>query len=391
MKTKFFKATFLVAAFAMTFASCSSDDSGKDPIIPGPDVIEGTVLTGDITSDLLMPKGNYTLRGAVRVKDGATLTIEAGSKITVTVADQAAGTNVLLVEQGAKLMAEGTQTEPIIFTSENQSAGASDGDWGGIVLHGRATINGTSTNPLSEAGQLPYSGNNDMDSSGSLKYVRVEYAGVASTDGNFEYNAFSFFACGSGTILENLEAYKGADDGFEFYGGTANASNLLAIGMEDDSIDWDQGYRGTLTNIAVYQLDNVGDFAFELSSRATEWNLLPRSTPTISNVTVRGHNKANKHAFELKDGTAGIFTNLKVYNFTIGAAVSHQLNQVQDGTLKFNNITLTVSGEKAVNKVAESTVTNQELATLLFSETANATGANLSVFSGWSNIAQVTF
>lgn len=387
MKTTFFKAT-LLATFALAMVSCSDDDSSTP--IDGPDVIVGTVLTGDISTDLLMPKGNYTLKGAVKVKDGATLTIEAGSVITVTLADQQAGTNVLLVEQGGKLMAEGTASQPIVFTSQNQSAGGSDGDWGGIVLHGRATINGTATNPLSEAGQLPYSGTNDADSSGSLKYVRVEYAGVASTDGNFEYNAFSFFACGSGTVLQNLEAYKGADDGFEFYGGTVSATNLLAIGMEDDSVDWDQGYRGSLTNVAIFQLDGIGDFAFEVSSRANEWNLLPRSNPNVSNVTVRGHNKADKHAFELKDGTAGIFTNVKAYNFMIGAAVSHQLNQVIDGTLHFNNVTLTV-GAKAKNKVVGSTVTDLQLAGLLFSETTGATGANMSVFAGWSNISQVTF
>ncbi|KAF2520097.1 hypothetical protein E0W68_02425 [Flavobacterium salilacus subsp. salilacus] len=376
----------MLAISALAVTSCSSDDDSNNNNNNG-NVIEGTVITGTITEDLFVPKGDYTLRGTVLVEDGATLTIEKGSTITVTSADESTGINVLMVKQGGKLVAEGTAQEPIIFTSEGQGAGEG-GDWGGIVLHGRATINGTDTNPLSEAGQLPYSGTNDADSSGSLKYVRVEYAGVPSSDGQFEYNAFSFFACGSGTIVQNCEAYKGADDGFEFYGGTVSATNLIAIDMEDDSIDWDQGYRGTLTNIAVYQSNNIGDFAFELSSRKTEWNLEPRSNPTVKNVTIRGNMKAGKSAFDLKEGTAGDFDNVKVYNVEYVAFVNNQVTQVEDGSLKMTNANLVASIGLVKNNVPDNTT---DLTDMLFVQNSNAVGANLSAFDTWSHNSELTW
>ncbi|AXG73454.1 hypothetical protein DVK85_04085 [Flavobacterium arcticum] len=376
----------MLAISALAVTSCSSDDDSNSNNNNG-DVIEGNVITGSITEDLFVPKGDYTLKGTVLVEDGATLTIEKGSTITVTLADQATGINVLMVKQGGKLIADGTADEPIVFTSENQSAGASDGDWGGIVLHGRAPINGTDSNPLSEAGQLPYSGDRDTneETSGILRYVRVEYAGVASSDGQFEYNAFSFFACGSGTIVQNCEAYKGADDGFEFYGGLVSATNLIAIGMEDDSIDWDQGYKGTLTNIAVYQEDNLGDFAFELSSRKTEWNVEPRSNPIVRNVTIRGSLKAGKSAFDLKEGTAGDFGNIKVYNVEHVAFVNNQLNQVNDGSLH-----MTGDFDPTIALVVNN-VDDTDLDSLLFTQDATATGANMSAFGSWSHNSELTW
>src|SRR5690606_8828603 len=252
MKKVIFKFMFI---FTLTagFISCSDDDLDPVDIIDNDAVLQGNALQGDITKALLVQTGNYNLKGAVSAKNGATLTIEKGTTFTVSSADQAAGINLLFVEQGGKLIAEGTATEPIVFTSQNKNAEGGDGDWGGIGIHGKARMNAPGGTSLSEAGQLPYGGDNDQDNSGILKYVRVEYAGQASSDGQFEFNAFSFFAVGSGTVLENLEAFEGADDGFEFYGGTVNAKNLAAIGMEDDSIDWDEGYRGTLENIVIYQ------------------------------------------------------------------------------------------------------------------------------------------
>ncbi|MCX2837143.1 hypothetical protein OQ279_03180 [Salinimicrobium sp. MT39] len=384
MKNQFLKTAFTIA-LSLSLFSCSSDDD-----VPNPDpgtggdsgILEGTVLEGDITEDLLVKEGNYNLKGAVSVKDGATLTIEPGTTFTISAADQAAGVNLLFVEQGGKLIAEGTAAKPIVFTSENKNSEGGDGDWGGIGIHGRAKMNAPGGTSISEAGQLPYGGTNDQDSSGSLKYVRVEYAGQASSDGQFEFNAFSFFAVGSGTTLENLEAFEGADDGFEFYGGTVNARNLVAIGMEDDSIDWDEGYRGTLNNVAIVQYDGVGDFAFELANRKGENNAEPRSMGTVKNVSIWGHNRSGKAAYDLKQGTAGTFENIVGSNYETIIFLNDQLQEVENDQLQFTNAHFEYSKDLVVNNVNDT-----EVAGNLLELDENATGADLSVFESWSNLA----
>ncbi|MEX0996788.1 MAG: multidrug transporter [Flavobacteriaceae bacterium] len=344
----------------------------------------GTVITGDITEDLLVPTGNYTLKGSVFVKDGATLTIEKGSTITVTAADQAAGVNLIIVERGGKIIADGTAAEPIVFTSENQNAEGGDGDWGGIGIHGKARINAPGGESLSEAGQVPYGGNDDADSSGILRFVRIEYAGAASSDGSFEFNAFSFFGVGSGTILQNCEAFEGADDGFEFFGGTVNGTNLSMVGMEDDSIDWDEGYRGTLNNIVIYQYDNIGDFAFELANRSGENNATPRSRANVNDVTVRGSNRSGKAAFDLKQGTGGIFNNIVVTNVESVIFLNNQLQEVQNGDLEFTNANFTYSTNLVVNNVD-----GTDVSALFISENPSATGANTNAFTGWSRFDEL--
>ena len=198
-----------------------------------------------------------------------------------------------------KIVAVGTSSSPIVFTAQSQQIGA----WGGIIINGKARINVAGGTEVAEAGGLVYGGNDDADNSGTLKYVRVEYAGAAITGGTAEYNAFSFFGVGSGTVLENLQAYKGADDAFEFFGGAVNATNLAAFGCEDDNIDWDRGYRGTLSNIWIIQPAN-GDFGFECSNLPVEFNSSPRANPTVTNVTITGSGNANKAAFNFKEGTA---------------------------------------------------------------------------------------
>lgn len=387
MKKTFFKSLLMLSLLA-GFTSCSGDYD-LDPVVVTDDdggasdsgVLQGTVLEGDITEDLLVETGNYNLRGAVIVKDGATLTIQPGTTFTVTAVDQAAGVNLIFVEQGGRIVADGTASQPIVFTSENKNAEGGDGDWGGIGIHGSASMNAPGGTSISEAGQLPYGGTNETDDSGVLRYVRVEYAGQASSDGQFEFNAFSFFAVGSGTVVENLEAFEGADDGFEFYGGTVNASNLSAVGMEDDSIDWDEGYRGTLTNMVIYQYDNIGDFAFELASRSGENNASPRSMVNVNDVTIKGHNRTNKAAFDLKQGTGGIFDNIVVYNYETIIFLNDQLQEVQNGELVFTNVDFDYSQNLIVNNVDGTDVS----ATLISSTNPDATGADISAFEGWTN------
>lgn len=366
MKTNFLK---LIALVALTFTiGCSSDET-TGTNVPN---LEGSVLQGNITTDLNVPAGNYNLKGVVVVKAGATLTIEAGTTFTVSTADQAAGTNYLQVEQGAKLIANGTSSSPIVFTAQSQQIGA----WGGIIINGKARINVAGGTEIAEAGGLIYGGNDDADNSGSLKYVRVEYAGAAITGGTAEYNAFSFFGVGSGTVLENLQAYKGADDAFEFFGGAVNAINLAAFGCEDDNIDWDRGYRGNLSNIWIIQPAN-GDFGFECSNLPVEFNSSPRANPTVTNVTITGSGNTTKAAFNFKEGTAGNISNVKATNVGYGVDLRNQLGQFQDGSLKINNANITFITALTRNGISGDT-TNIDA---IIGVNANAVGANTAPFT----------
>jgi len=359
----------LLTVIALTFALGCSSEENTGPQTPN---LEGTVLSGNITSDLNIPTGDYSLKGVVVVKAGATLTIEEGSTFTVSIADQGQGANYLQIEQGAKIIANGTAAEPIVFTAESSQIGA----WGGIIMNGKARINVAGGTEVAEAGGLVYGGTDDTDNSGSLKYVRVEFAGAAITGGTAEYNAFSFFGIGSGTVLENLQAYKGADDAFEFFGGAVNATNLAAFGCEDDNIDWDRGYRGNLSNIWIIQPSN-GDFGFECSNLPVEFNSTPRANPTVSDVTITGSNNISKAAFNFKEGTAGSISNVKVTGVGFGADLRNQLDQFQDGSLKITNASVTFITALTKNGISGNT-TNLDA---LFTLNAGATGANTAPFT----------
>jgi len=369
MKTNLLK---LVALLALTFTiGCSSDDSNGTSV-PN---LEGTILQGNITTNLNVPAGNYTLKGVVSVKSGATLTIAPGSTFTVSTADQALGANYLQIEQGGKLIANGTSTSPIVFTAQSNQIGA----WGGIIMNGKARINVNGGTEIAEAGGLIYGGTDNADSSGSLKYVRVEYAGAAITGGTAEYNAFSFFGLGTGTVLENLQAYKGADDAFEFFGGVVNATNLAAFGCEDDNIDWDRGYSGVINNVWIIQPSN-GDFGFECSNLPVEFNTTPRANPTINNVTITGSGNVNKAAFNFKEGTAGIITNVVATNVGFGVDLRNQLGQFQDGTLKVNNANITFITALTKNGISGSTTNIDSIVSV----NTSAVGANQAPFTSGS-------
>lgn len=366
MKTNFLK---LVALLALTLTiGCSSDET-TGTTVPN---LEGSVLQGNIAEDLNVPAGNYNLKGVVVVKSGATLTIQPGTTFTVSTADQALGANYLQVEQGGKLIANGTSSSPIVFTAQSTVVGG----WGGIIMNGKAGINVAGGTEVAEAGGLIYGGTDDTDNSGSLKYVRVEYAGAAITGGTAEYNAFSFFGLGTGTVLENLQAYKGADDAFEFFGGSVNATNLAAFGCEDDNIDWDRGYRGTLNNIWIIQPSN-GDFGFECSNLPVEFNSTPRSNPTVSNVTITGSGNVNKSAFNFKEGTAGIITNVKATNVGYGVDLRNQLGQFQDGSLKINNASIIFITALTKNGISG----NSTVIDAIISINSSAVGANTAPFT----------
>ncbi|MBO0330593.1 multidrug transporter [[Muricauda] lutisoli] len=365
MKNKFL---FLGIAAAL-FIACEADDT-SDIVINDSSVTNNTTnnttgggeetttvnLSGVYTSDLALdPDVEYIVTGPVLIAEGATLTVPAG----MTVKAEPVGVNAYIaIQQGARIVANGTSADPIVFTSN--AASPSSGNWGGIVLCGRAPINSTADGSVdtatTEVGGLSYGGNTPADDSGSLQYVRIEYAGGA-IDGNAELNGLSVYAVGTGTTIDYVEVYEGSDDGFEFFGGTVEASHLVVVNSEDDSIDWTEGFRGALTDVYV-QHGTSHDKAFECDGYNTDFSNEGGyySAPTVTNVTIVGVNDGTSEAIRLRAGTQGTFTNIVFNDFDeafdldgdagdnpTGQGVLDDLLNAVDAT--FNNVTTNMKND----------------------------------------------
>jgi len=238
----------ILATVAILLSSCSLDnDDENQGIIPGTEVTSQN-LAGNLTTDLRLTSGiAHNLIGALLVKDGATLTIDAGTRINAL----AGGTDVyILVEKGGKIIADGTADNPIVFTSN--ATNPQPGDWGGIILNGKAPLSrqaGSESNSAAEVNAaILYGGAISEDNSGILNYVKIEYTG-ARIDDEAEHNGLTLNAVGAGTVISNIAILNGDDDGIEFFGGTVNATNILVVNAKDDMFDFTQGYVGTCTNL----------------------------------------------------------------------------------------------------------------------------------------------
>jgi hypothetical protein len=241
----------------------------------------------------------------------------------------------LIVERGGKLIAVGTSDSPIIITTDAPPDSQVTGSIGGIVMHGRATTNAANAcvgdSAASEGGSAGfYGGNDDADDSGILRYVRVEYAGREITPNN-ELNSFTFNALGTGTQLELLQAHRGADDSFEFFGGAANIRYLVGTDNTDDGLDWQMGWHGkaqfgvirTSATRAPSGTQN-GDKGIEADNKENDEDNVTcsgRSNPTISHFTFVGDRRSgtsfpgSSAAVHLRRGTAGQVLNSILYNY----------------------------------------------------------------------------
>ena len=229
---------------------------------------------------------------------------------------------------------QGQSTNPIVFTPLTDNP--TYGDWGGIIVNGYATIN-TGFNAEGEGGTGIYGGDNDGDDSGILRYVRVEYAGkVLGTDN--ELNGFSFNGVGDGTIIEYIQAYKGSDDGIEFFGGTVNVRYAVSTHNQDDSFDWTHGWRGKGQYWLVQQGPDGGDRGIEADNNGDDNLLEPYSNPTLSNLTLIGVDDGDglNTGIRLREGTKGKIFNTYVTGFPkYGIRVSDEvtLQNVENGEL----------------------------------------------------------
>ncbi|MBP8243328.1 MAG: hypothetical protein KAX45_02210 [Chitinophagaceae bacterium] len=269
-------------------------DDGDDTGGGGTIDPNSNVITGVISSSKFYAKGKWILKGYVYVTNGATVTFEAGCIIQSDETEKGA----LIIERGAKLIAQGTAGNPIVFTSGKPVGSRAPGDWGGIILLGKAPTN----RPLDPAPTIEggvgrqYGGTDPLDESGILRYVRIEFAGIAAEPGS-EINGLTMGGVGSGTIIENVQVSYGNDDAYEFFGGTVNAKNLVAFATADDDFDFDFGYTGKIQfAVSCRKPDFVdaGDAGngVECDNDATGTLATPRTRPQLSNFTIVGPNDA---------------------------------------------------------------------------------------------------
>lgn len=318
---------FILATIGLYLANCNvfkkKEENNDGALLGLLTLLQGCVLEGEITSDRTI-SGECTLRGVVTVKNGATLKIEPGTVV------KGETKSLLVITQDGKIDAQGTSTQPIVFTSSKPEGNRTSADWGGLIIIGKAPIESVSSAPKTEGEtQFPYGdpNTNEVDhSSGILRYVRIEFAGgVFDTSGN-DYNSLSLYAVGKGTTIEYVQAHMGRDDGIEIFGGRVEPKYLLITGAGDDDLDVDTGYFGTIQYVLGYKYqtnvisnDPRGMELDGTDTAQTEWatlNTRGAGKYTIKNFTMIGQNS--------QDLREGIVRNCADVTFDSGSFVGFQ-------------------------------------------------------------------
>lgn len=333
----------ILGILTLTLFGCTKElGGGEGPI----NVPSSTVLTGIINSTTTLTSDKvWTLKGYVYVTDGASLIIQPGTVIKSDIAEKGA----LCIERGAKLIAEGTVSKPIVFTSGQPDGQKSPGDWGGIVILGKAKTN-RSSEPTIEGGiGRPYGGINDDDNSGVIRYVRIEYAGIAALP-NSEINALTLGAVGRGTVIEYVQTIYANDDAFEFFGGTVSPKYLYAFATADDDYDFDFGFTGEVS-FGISKRDPLfvdnGDAGngVECDNDGTGSTAQPFTHPKLNNMVLIGPfdvTSLSNHNLGLRWRRATQFTisNSKILGYQKGS-FSIESNETaqsyKDGISKFTN------------------------------------------------------
>ena len=286
----------MLILFATIISSCSKD---SDEPTDGGAALEivnlqsGATLQGSYSGkDVRLAEGSYTLKAYVYLTGGSKLTIAPGSVIKSDVAEKGA----LIVERNSQLIADGTAAKPIVFTSGRPVGQRNPGDWGGIILLGNAPTNRTSEPTIEGGVGRAYGGTVATDNSGIIRYVRIEFAGIAA-EPNSEINGLTLGGVGSGTVIDYVQTVYANDDAYEFFGGTVNAKHLVAYATADDDFDFDFGYGGKI-QYGVSLRDPLfvdgGDAGngIECDNDATGSAATPLTKPILSNFTILGPNGA---------------------------------------------------------------------------------------------------
>lgn len=309
-----------ILALAFTMSACSSDDNGDNGGDVTTNVVWGTdggfascnhiLFKGDgkqemvddnatqigngdqnfvFTGKQTLKKGTYTLKGWVYIANGAELTIEPGTVIKGDKATKAA----LVAERGGKLIAAGTASEPIVFTSAQAAGSRKNGDWGGIILCGKAPNNQNNDQQIEGGPRTKHGGTDAADNSGKLTYVRIEFGGAPlSTEANSEINGLTLGSVGSGTEINHVQVSYAGDDSYEWFGGTVNVDHIIAYKGWDDDFDTDNGFSGKVQfalSVRDPQLaDQSQSNGFESDNCGDGQELNPFTSAVFSNVTFIG-------------------------------------------------------------------------------------------------------
>lgn len=323
-------------------------------------------VTTDITTSTTWTADRiYVLKGFIHVANGATLTIQAGTRIVGDFNSLGAS---LFVLRGARIDAQGTANAPIVFTSSRAPGQRQAGDWGGLILVGNGVINrtapvileGTGTGPTNPA--VDYAGGtNNADNSGTLRYVRIEFAGYATAP-DAELNSLTMAAVGSGTTIEHVQVVMGLDDSFEWFGGAVDARYLVSYNSGDDHFDASEGYGGRLQYGIAYQTRTVvprpaaGNVSQDPQGVENDGcaganctngqNSVPLTIPLWANLTLVGPpttvtNSAGNIGMMLRRGTGGYYINSVVARWSRAALSLRDqttLDRIADGQLVLQNL-----------------------------------------------------
>ena len=378
----------ILSISTLLLASCSLDNDDENG--GGTTVGEVTAqnLAGNLTTDLILDASvAHNLTGALLVKDGATLTIEAGTRINAL----AGGTDVyILVEKGGKIIADGTEAKPILFTSNASIPKA--GDWGGIIINGIAPLSrqaSSNSNAATEVKNSIFFGGDDVnDNSGILNYVKLEYTG-ARIDDEAEHNGLTLNGVGAGTTISNIAILNGDDDAIEFFGGSVNTSNILVVNAKDDMFDFTQGYTGTCTNLYGIREANYTAVTSDPRGIEADGNLdgntptdIAQSDFTIDGITIinNGDTVDMADAIKVRRGATATITNAYI---ALGSGATYSdFIDLKDGKTDANdNTSITAVGNVANGlDVTDNKNTTSGGATITTS-TGTSGGADNSVFA----------
>lgn len=360
---------FLTAISALAISSCRKMEmDGEKEIIyvntgGGNNTGATYTLKGTITADTVLRTGNtYILQGPVVMDNGKTMTIQPGTVIKGAYSGSDVG--FLVITRGAKINAQGTADQPIVFTSA--SANPQSGDWGGIVICGKAPVNttvGASTNTIQVEGlqgltgeQNLAGGTNEADSSGVLSYVRIEYAGYAFQPDK-EINSLTLAAVGNKTKIDHIQIAMAKDDAIEWFGGTVNCKYLITYKTQDDDFDTDNGYSGNVQFGLILRDSSIADIskseAFESDNNSSGTTATPKTSAVFSNITAIGPratlNNTGNSLFlagaQIRRNSAISIYNSIILGWPTGVYIDATTgtptdNNIADSTLRIRNTTL---------------------------------------------------
>jgi hypothetical protein len=330
MKKRFLLTSMFMSALFVTTA-CDPDDDTPPVVDPGSNIIE---LVGNLETvqQLNLTKDKkYLIKGQVFVRSGKTLNIQAG---TVIFGDKATK-GTLIIDKGGKIEAIGTASEPIVMTSAQPVGTRDRGYWGGLVVIGNAPVNQPDPAIEGISPAVIFGGTNDNDNSGTLKYLRVEFAGIELTPNN-ETNSITLGGVGKGTTMEYCQVSYGGDDGFEWFGGSVNGKYLISFASWDDSFDVDFGYTG-LNQFGLEvrypsYADQSGSNSFECDNGPNDNVTSLLTTGVFTNFTCVGPRTTNtqsinanyQHSLDLRRRTAVTIANSVFIGYPRGLRMNQQ-------------------------------------------------------------------